>query len=129
PFRRLGRAAVPDEARERLELVFLHRPLAREHERRRPVVEARPIRRGDGSVLRERRLQRGELRGVALRRALVVLHDGLLALLLRRAHRLDLGGEEALSLRRERRGGSLLRKLVLLGAGDLVFGRAFVAAV
>ena len=71
----------------------------------------------------------GELGRVALRRTLVELHEERVALLLRDAHRLDLGVEEALLLRGERAAEALLRELVLRLARELVLRGAQVAAV
>ena len=58
PLGRLGRAAVADDARERLELVLLDRLLAGEDERARAVVDRRGVGGGDGPVLREGGLER-----------------------------------------------------------------------
>ena len=106
PLRRLRRAAVADDARQRREPVLLHRALAGEDERGRAVVDLRGVGGGDGAVLLEGGLERSaSSRAVAL--GLVVFGDhDLLALFAGDLDGGDLGLERAFLLRGDARGGS-----------------------
>mmetsp|Transcript_21294 Transcript_21294/g.57331 ORF Transcript_21294/g.57331 Transcript_21294/m.57331 type:complete len:246 (+) Transcript_21294:317-1054(+) len=95
--------------------------LGGDDDRGRAIVDARGVARGDGSVFFERRAQLAELLGGRARLGILVgSDDERLALLLRDAHRRDLGLEPAVGDRRLRTLLRGRRKVILLLAGEAV---------